>query len=52
MYIYIYINVFFVCSTLKHQLHADVLRESGICISNAVSVSSKKLLNVILFWYC
>ena len=36
--IYIYI----VCSILKHQLITGILDESGTCISNAISVSSRK----------
>ena len=33
---------FFVSSILKHQLNTDMLDENGTCISNAVSVSSRK----------
>ena len=33
---------FFVCSILKHQLNTDIPDKNGICISNAVSVSSRK----------
>ena len=42
VYIYIYMYILFVCSTLKHQLNTDILGENDICISNAVSVSSRK----------
>ena len=39
-YIYIYL---FVCSILKHLLNTDdILVENGTCISNAVSVPSRK----------
>ena len=41
-YIYIYIYILFVCSTLKHQFNTDILDENDICISDAVSVSSRK----------
>ena len=42
IYIYIYIYLF-VCSILKHLLNTDdILVENGTCISNAVSVSSRK----------
>ena len=34
--------IFFVCSILKLQLNTDILDENGTCISNAVSVSSRK----------
>ena len=38
MYIYL-----FVCSILKHLLNTDnMLVKNGTCISNAVSVSSRK----------
>ena len=40
LYIYIYL---FVCSILKHLLNTDnMLVKNGTCISNAVSVSSRK----------
>ena len=44
MFIYIYTCTYclFVCSTLKHQLNTDILDENDTCISNAVSVSSRK----------
>ena len=43
MYIYfVYIHIHIVCSTLKHQLNTDILDENDTCISNAVSVSSRK----------
>ena len=35
--------VFFACSILKHQLNTDILHENG---------AIKKVLNLILFWYC
>ena len=41
-FIYIYIHTHIVCSTLKHQLNTDILDENDTCISNAVSVSSRK----------
>ena len=34
--------MFFVCSILKHQLNTDTLDENGTCISNAVSLLSRK----------
>ena len=43
MHIYfVYIHIHIVCSTLKHQLNTDILDENDTCISNAVSVSSRK----------
>ena len=39
---YIYTHIHIVWSTLKHQLNPDILDENGTCISNAVSVSSRK----------
>ena len=39
---YIYIHIHIVCSTLKHELNTDMLDENDTCISNAVSVSSRK----------
>ena len=41
-FIYIYIIYIFVCCILKHLLNTDILVENGTCISNAVSVSSRK----------
>ena len=40
--LYIYILYIFVCCILKHLLNTDILVENGTCISNAVSVSSRK----------
>ena len=45
MDIYKCILYFFVCSILKHQLDTDILDESGTCISNAVSMSSRQCSN-------
>ena len=39
---FIYIQIHIVCSTLKHQLNTGILDENDTCISNAVSVSSRK----------
>ena len=36
------VNAFFCCSILKHQFNTDILGENGTCISNAVSLSSRK----------
>ena len=33
---------FFACSILKYQFNTDILDEKGSCISNAVSLSSRK----------
>ena len=32
----------FVCPILKHQLITDILDDNGTCISNAISVTSRK----------
>ena len=42
IYIYTYIHIHIVCSTLKHQFSTDILDENDTCISNAISVSSRK----------
>ena len=39
---YMYIHKHIACSTLKNQLNPDILDENDTCISNAVSVSSRK----------
>ena len=39
---FVWLNVFFVCSILKHQLNTDKLDENGTCISNAASVSLRR----------
>ena len=36
------VNAFFCCSILKHQFNTDILGENGTCVSNAVSLSSRK----------